>query len=84
MADEPVWAWMEQDRWWPAVILARAADSSCEGDYVTVRLVHGVSVTVPTKYIVCRDPSLNGKDKPNFSSVLRELLNTQRAPALRP
>ena len=72
MAGEPVWAWMVGDRWWPAVILAPALDSSFEGAYVTVRLVHGVSVTVPTEYVVRRDLRLDGKDKPTFSSVMRE------------
>jgi len=55
---------MVRDRWWPAVILAPALYSSFEGDDVTVRLAHGVSVTVPTKYVVRREPSLDGKDKP--------------------
>ena len=61
---EPVWAWMMRDRWWSAVILSPAPDSSLEGARVTIRLAHGVSVTVPTKYLVRREPSLDGKDKP--------------------
>ena len=60
------------------MIIAPALDSSFEGAYVTVRLVHGVSVTVATEYVVSRDPSLNGKDKPNFSSVRHELHILQR------
>jgi ATP-dependent Clp protease ATP-binding subunit ClpA len=46
------------------VILSPAPDSSLERARVTIRLAHGVSVTVPAKYVVRREPSQDGKDKP--------------------
>lgn len=58
----PVWAWMARDRWWPAVILAPTP--GLPFNRITIRLEHGVSVTVPISFVVRRDPDLDEKDRP--------------------
>jgi len=61
-AGMPVWAWMTQDRWWPAIVLSSI--SGARADRVTIRLEHGVSVTVPLAFVVRREPALGDRDKP--------------------
>jgi hypothetical protein len=51
-----VWAWMEKDRWWPAVILAPTSRSPFDG--VIIRLPHGVTVAVPISFISLRGTGL--------------------------
>jgi len=62
IAGAPVWAWMARDCWWPAVILAPTRGLLF--DRVTIRLAHGVSVTVPINFVVRREPTLDDRDKP--------------------
>jgi hypothetical protein len=62
VAGAPVWAWMARDCWWPAVILAPTR--GLPFDRVTIRLAHGVSVTVPINFVVRREPTLDDREKP--------------------
>jgi len=53
---------MARDRWWPAEILAPTP--GLPFNRITIRLEHGVSVTVPISFVVRRDPCLDESDKP--------------------
>jgi len=79
----PVWAWMAQDRWWPAEMLAPTP--RLPTGHVTVRLTHGVSITIPIRYVVRREPDLGERDRPllapDQSAFQLAGLLDQRSPA---
>lgn len=63
-AGQPVWVWLSKDRWASATVVKPlfAFDTS---ECASVRLEHGVLATLEARFILPRQPYLDGADRPS-------------------